>query len=84
MTTSLQGVQLCSRKVLQHKTYSVTIEEETGEETNSIPSSTSSLPNEDNIPISQNQCSPQPKQPQIFKEPPYLERLALEKPIVQP
>lgn len=83
MTDPLQGVHLHLGKVLQQINLAITIDEETDEEINSFQYPNFSLPDEDNIPIPQNQATSQPKKPQVFKVPPYLERLALEKPVAQ-
>ena len=83
MTTPLQGVQLRPGKVLQQKNPTITIKEEVEKEENYINSPNGILQDEEYIHIPQTQDRSQPKKPQMAKHPPYSERLAIEKPIVQ-
>lgn len=53
MTTSLQGVQLSSGKVLQYKTPTITIEEKTSEVIDTNQSPNGILPKEEDDPIPQ-------------------------------
>jgi hypothetical protein len=80
----LQNIHLRSGKVLQKENPTVVIEEELEEEETPIQTSNDDPPSDRIVTTTQTSPILTSEQPQAPKTPPFPERLALEKPVVQP